>query len=260
MANSTPGQDARIRSVVGTQGDDRIVFETGTIAVGNGGKDVFVIAAAAAGVESLRLGAITDFGDGDSLDLSLLGPDAAILGEGRMTDGSTRLSIDFNRDGQEDGYLYVGGAGFIPADDSFASPMPIIDGEMHILPFPMPGDGEVIGGPVDDGEFTILPYPLPGKGGAFVETSDGVFTIQPFPMPGDDGVVTILPFPMPGDGPVNEGELHILPFPMPGDGVVEDDQFHILPIDIYSAAAMSGGVQVAYANLNQNDFLALMAA
>ncbi|MET0339338.1 MAG: hypothetical protein ABW063_16405 [Caulobacter sp.] len=261
MAISTPGQDARIRSVAGTEGDDRIVVETGTIAVGNGGKDVFVIAAAAAGAESLRLGAITDFGDGDSLDLSQLGANVAILGEGRMTDGSTRLSIDFNGDGQEDGYLYVGGAGFIPADDNFASPMPIIeDGEMHILPFPMPGDGEVIGGPANDGEVTILPWPLPGKAGAFVETDDGVFTIQPYPMPGDDGVVTILPFPLPGDGPVTEGEFHILPFPMPGDGVIEDGEFHILPVDLNSAVGNSGGVKIAHVNLSQYDFLALMAA
>lgn len=159
MAISTPGQDARIRSVVGTEGDDRIVVETGTIAVGYGGKDVFVIAAASADQESFRLGAIADFGDGDSLDLAQLGAHVTILGEGRMTDGSTRLSIDFNGDGQEDGYLYVGGAGFIPADDNVASPMPIIDGEMHILPFPMPGDGVV-----NEGEFHILPFPMPGDG------------------------------------------------------------------------------------------------
>lgn len=243
MAISIPGQDARIRSVVGTEGDDRIVVETGTIAVGAGGKDVFVIAAAVAGEESVRLGAITDFGDGDSLDLGLLGPNAAILGEGRMTDGSTRLSIDFDGDGKEDGYLYVGGAGFIPADDNFNSPMPILDGEVHILPFPMPGDGEVIGGPVDDGEFTILPYPLPGKAGAFVETGDGVFTIQPYPMPGDDGVMTILPFPIPGDGPITVGE----------------GEFHILPIEVFSASGIKV-IQLTHANLNQNDFLALMAA
>ena len=240
MATSTPGQDARIRSVVGTEGDDRIVVETGTIAVGNGGKDVFVIAAAVVGEETLRLGAITDFGDGDSLDLSQLGANATILGEGRMVDGSTRLSIDFDGDGREDGYLYVGGAGFIPADDNFHSPMPIIeDGQMHILPFPMPGDGEVICGPVNDGEVTILPWPLPG----------------------DDGVMTILPYPMPGDGPitVDEGEFHILPFPVPGDGIVEDGEFHILPIGL-STASGAQGVQIAYANLNQNEFLALMAA
>lgn len=247
MAIFTPGQDARIRSVVGTDGDDRIVVETGTLAVGNGGKDVFIITAAVAGEETVRLGAITDFGDGDSLDLSQLGANVAILGEGRMTDGSTRLSIDFDGDGQEDGYLYVGGAGFIPADDNFSSPMPIIeDGEMHILPFPMPGDGEVIGGPVNDGEATILPWPLPAKAGAFVETGDGVFTIQPYPMP--------------GDGPVTEGEFHILPFPMPGDGAIEDGEFHILPIDLYSAAGAGGGVKIAHVNLSQYDFLALMAA
>lgn len=36
-----------------------------------------------------------------------------------------------------------------------------------------------------DGEVTILPFPLP--------TGDGVFTIMPFPMPAD-GPVTLLPF------------------------------------------------------------------
>ena len=140
MSTSTPGSEGRIRAFVGTAGDDRIVVETGTITVGAGGKDTFVLTSAGLSGQSERLGAITDYVAGDDiLDLTRLGAKAAILGEGRMIDGSTRLSIDYDGDGQEDGYLYVGGAGFIPADDNFHSPMPIIDGEVHILPFPMPG-------------------------------------------------------------------------------------------------------------------------
>ncbi|WP_269715366.1 M10 family metallopeptidase C-terminal domain-containing protein [Caulobacter sp. NIBR2454] len=227
MSTSTPGGEGRLRATVGTEGDDRIIVETGTIAVGNGGKDVFVLTSAGASGGSERLGAITDYVAGDDvLDLTQLGAKASILGEGRMIDGSTRLSIDYDGDGREDGYLYVGGAGFIPADDNFQSPMPIIDGEFHILPFPMPGDGEVIGGPVNDGEFHILP------------------------------------FPMPGDGVVEDGEMHILPFPMPGDGpfpvTVGEGEFHILPINLQTVQL--GHVVIVGQTLTLNDFATLMAA
>lgn len=78
-----------------------------------------------------------------------------------------------------------------------------VDGEVTILPFPLPGDDGVVTFLPYPGEdvFTILPFPMPGD--------DDVFTIQPFPMPGDDGVVTIMPYPMPGDDDV----FTILPFP-----------------------------------------------
>lgn len=49
---------------------------------------------------------------------------------------------------------------------------------------PPTGEVTITSLPVIGGEVTILPYPLP--------TDDGVFTILPFPMPGD-GVVNLLP-------------------------------------------------------------------
>ncbi|MBJ7415867.1 MAG: hypothetical protein JHC88_10530 [Niveispirillum sp.] len=76
-------------------------------------------------------------------------------------------------------------AGLPPAGEVTITSLPVIGGEIKILPFPMPGDdGVVTIMPVEDGQMTILPFPLP--------TDDGVFTILPFPMPGD-GVVNILP-------------------------------------------------------------------
>lgn len=69
-------------------------------------------------------------------------------------------------------------AGLPPAGEVTITALPVIGGEVKILPFPMPGDdGVVTIMPVEDGQMTILPFPLP--------TDDGVFTILPFPMPVD---------------------------------------------------------------------------
>ncbi|MBP7339147.1 hypothetical protein [Niveispirillum sp.] len=110
-------------------------------------------------------------------------------------------------------YVIDGGTPTVGDVQITSSPFVPAEGEVTILPFPMPGDGEI----------TIQP----------ISAEEGEFTILPFPMPGDDGVFTILPFPMPGDGEITiqpisagEGEFTILPFPMPGD----DGVFTILPI------------------------------
>ncbi|TAL36006.1 MAG: hypothetical protein EPN98_05575 [Phenylobacterium sp.] len=161
IAAGEPNPGGRVRAVVGTEGDDTLVLEGGATGIGGGGDDTFVLVSNgdAKGVE--RLGAILDFNAGDTLDLSRLGANARILGR-EDDDGGTRISIDYDGDGKEDGFVLTFETGQIaPSPD---------DGEFHILPFPMPGDGEVVILPVDfdggigDGEFHILPFPMPGDG------------------------------------------------------------------------------------------------
>lgn len=156
------GAAGRIRAIVGTDGDDKLVLEGGATGIGAGGNDTFVLVSSGDVEGSERLGAILDFDAGDKLDLSRLGANAKILGR-TEADGGVRVSIDYDGDGNEDGFVMTFEKGQIaPSPD---------DGDFHILPFPMPGDGEVV----------ILPVDLDGGIG--------------------DGAVTILPFPMPGDGP-----------------------------------------------------------
>jgi len=164
------GDAGRMRIVAGTDGDDRLVLD-GRLAFGGEGNDTFVLTSTnpdADGPENL--GTIMDFHEGDKLDLSQLGSNAAILGREADEKGGQRVSIDIDGDGKEDGYLTVHERGEIAPDDSGVV-TPGDEGEFHILPFPMPGD---------DGVVTILPYPMPG---------DGEVTILPYPLPG--GAVTL---------------------------------------------------------------------
>jgi len=157
-----PAGDARLRIVAGTEGDDRLVLD-GRVAFGAGGNDTFVLTSTQDDPDGPEhLGTIMDFQDGDKLDLSQLGDKAAILGRDAAGKGGERVSIDYDGDGKEDGFVIVHANG-VPADDDtgVVSPLPG-DAEPHILPFPLPGDAE--------GEFHILPYPMPG---------DGVVTILP---------------------------------------------------------------------------------
>jgi hypothetical protein len=166
-----PGGDGgRLRFVAGTEGDDRLVLDGG-FAAGGGGNDTFVLTSThgdADGPENL--GTILDFQVGDRLDLSQLGDKAAELGRTADIKGGERVSIDFDGDGKEDGYLIVHERGEIAPDDTGVVSPPS-DGGFHILPYPMPGD---------DGVVTILPYPMPG---------DGEVTILPMAFSLDDSGV-----------------------------------------------------------------------
>ena len=178
IAVGEPHPGGRIRVVAGTEGDDTLVLEGGATGLGGGGDDAFVLVSSGDTEGSERLGAILDFDAGDTLDLSRLGANARILGREDADGGGTRVSIDYDGDGKEDGFVLTFENGqIVPSPD---------DGEFHILPFPMPGDGEVI----------ILP----------VEPDGGI---------GDGAVISL---PVDFDGGIGDGAVHILPFPMPGDG------------------------------------------
>jgi len=74
------------------------------------------------------------------------------------------------------------GAALPPLGEFAITSLPVIGGEIKILPI---ADAGAITPPLPiDGEVSILPFPLP--------TDDGVFTILPFPMPGD-GPINFLP-------------------------------------------------------------------
>jgi len=162
VGEPNPGEAIRMRIVAGTEGDDRLELN-GQVAFGGGGDDTFVLTSNGASDEgSENLGTIMDFQAGDKLDLSQLGANAAILGRTSDASGGQRVSVDFDGDGKEDGYLVVHERGEIAGND--AGVITPGDGEMHILPYPMPGD---------DGVFTILPFPMPG---------DGEVTILPYPL------------------------------------------------------------------------------
>ncbi|OYX06473.1 MAG: hypothetical protein B7Z12_00395 [Caulobacter vibrioides] len=116
--------------VAGTEGDDRIEVPTGAVAAGLGGDDVFVLTPGDVDREGQPLAVITDFNAGDSLDLSRLGPDAKILGreESDRPWGADRVSIDFNGDGAEDGFVMLAGRG--PDLGAYRPyPMPIAPGD-----------------------------------------------------------------------------------------------------------------------------------
>lgn len=181
IAVGEPAPGGRVRVVAGTEADETLVIEGGATAFGGGGDDTFVLVSGGADEGVERLGAILDFDAGDTLDLSRLGETAAILGR-EATLGGARVSIDYDGDGREDGFVLTFEKGEIAPEPD--------DGGFTILPFPMPvdfdggiGDTPIpvdLGGSIGDGEFHILPFPLPGE---------------------DDGMFHILPFPMPGDGP-----------------------------------------------------------
>lgn len=147
-----PGDGGRLRIVAGTDGDDVLTLD-GLVAFGGAGADTFVLTSVDADADGPEnLGTIMDLTAEDKIDLSQLGEGAAILGREADGKGGERISIDFDGDGDEDGFItaFENGApapndtGVVPADG----------GDFHILPFPMPGDGE----------FHILPYPMPGDG------------------------------------------------------------------------------------------------
>lgn len=154
VGEPNPAGGARLRIVSGTDGDDRLDVGGGA-AFGGEGNDTFVLTSTHGEVEGPEhLGIILDFHAGDSLDLSALGDQAAILGQEADGKGGQRVSIDCDGDGKEDGYVIVHENGQ-PAPDDSGVISPGDEGEFHILPYPMPGD---------DGVFTILPYPMPGDG------------------------------------------------------------------------------------------------
>ncbi|MBU1375727.1 MAG: hypothetical protein KKE02_02980 [Alphaproteobacteria bacterium] len=136
-----PGGEGRLRIIAGTEGDDRLVLDGG-FAVGGEGDDTFVLTSTQGDAdEPENLGTILDFQAGDKLDLSQLGDKAAELGRAADAKGGQRVSIDYDGDGKEDGFVIVHERGEIAPDDTgVVSPG---DGGFHILPFPMPGDGEV---------------------------------------------------------------------------------------------------------------------
>ena len=156
IAPGEPAPDGgRIRMVAGTEADETLVIEGGATAFGGGGDDTFVLVSSGDAEGSERLGAILDFDAGDTLDLSRLGANARILGREPL-DGGTRVSIDYDGDGKEDGFVLTFEKGAIAPEPG--------DGGVTILPFPMPVD---LGGGIGDGgdgEFHILPYPMPGDG------------------------------------------------------------------------------------------------
>lgn len=167
IAPGEPSPDGgRLRIVAGTDGDDRLLLDGG-VAFGGEGNDTFVLTSTQAeGESSENLGTIMDFQAGDSLDLSQLGDKAAELGRTADAKGGQRVSIDYDGDGKEDGYLIVHERGEIAPDDTGVVSPPS-DGEFHILPYPMPGD---------DGVVTILPYPMPGDGEVTIPT--GAFSLE----------------------------------------------------------------------------------
>lgn len=175
IAVGEPAPGGRIRAVVGTSGDDTLVIEGGATAIGAGGADVFVLVSnGVQSDDSERLGVIRDYDfSNDALDLGKLG-DAAVIVSQDAIKGGARIGIDYDGDGKEDGHVLVYAPG--PNGEPAA-----------ILP------------DANDGGFTILPFPQPGD--------DDVMTILPYPLPTDDGVFTILPYPMPGDGPINLGQV-----------------------------------------------------
>jgi hypothetical protein len=166
IAPGEPSPDGgRIRMIAGTEASEKLVIEGGATAFGGGGDDTFVLVSSGDVEGSERLGAILDFDAGDSLDLSRLGANAKILGR-ETTGGETRVSIDYDGDGKEDGFVLTFEKGQVAPEPG--------DGGVTILPFPMPVDFD---GGIGDGEFHILPYPMPGDGEvvilpAFGATSD----------------------------------------------------------------------------------------
>jgi hypothetical protein len=131
---------ARPFTIVGTEGDDRLLLPGGANAIGAGGDDVFVLSSRGdtEGVE--QLGSILDFSKGDTLDVSGLGEKAKILGSRALDRGEgQRFSIDYDGDGDEDGFVLA-----------YNQPALDVGG---FRPYPMPS----LDGAVPDGEVRIMP-------------------------------------------------------------------------------------------------------
>lgn len=145
-----------LRVEFGTDGDDRVDVGSGA-AFGGQGNDTFVLTSIGekpAGPE--HLGIIKDFEAGDTLDLSKLGEKAAILGREDDGAGGERVSIDFDGDGAEDGFVIL--------QDGTEDGVDFVT----ILPFPLPGDGE----------FNILPFPTLGDAELHVLSGgDGMYSV-----------------------------------------------------------------------------------
>jgi hypothetical protein len=129
------------RLVSGSEGDDRLELPAGGVAFGRGGNDVFVLASAGGSETPERLGFIGDFDEGDQLDLSGLGADAKILGREASASpwGPDRISIDYDADGDEDGYLLVSDGKLPDLSNVPPVPMPTPIDAVRILPY----DGDV---------------------------------------------------------------------------------------------------------------------
>lgn len=145
-----PGSIGLPERIAGTEGDDRIEVPTGAVAAGLGGNDVFVLTPADAAKAGQPLAIITDFNEGDSLDLGKLGANARILAtdESDRPWGADRVSIDADGDGTEDGFVILAGKG--PDLGTFqAYPMPIVRGDTPVATLAAnPFGGVNVGGPI----------------------------------------------------------------------------------------------------------------
>lgn len=128
-APSAPGWGRFVR---GTESDDRLELTPASIAFGGGGDDVFVLTSSGGADGPELLGTITDFGDGDRLDLSALGEQARELAREVLDDGATRVSVDYDGDGGEDGFVILSAP--LKVDPDAHPAMPEIPGEVRILP------------------------------------------------------------------------------------------------------------------------------
>ncbi|RAK56543.1 hypothetical protein [Phenylobacterium deserti] len=173
IAVGEPHGNGRLFLLTGTDADESLDLRHGAFISGGGGNDVFVLEAGA----GERLGVILDFSEGDKLDLRQLGDKAQLLDRviGGGEHGGDRIGVDIDGDGKEDAWVTVFAPGAAPDLSVFdRSGVPVEEGEFHILPFPMPGDGVI-----EDGEFHILPFPMPGDG----VVEEGEYHILPFPFP-----------------------------------------------------------------------------
>lgn len=116
--------NGRARFVAGSEGDDRLMVQGGATVLGNGGNDVFVLTSSGQAEGSELLGVILDLQAGDSLDLSLLGESSAILARGAQDGGGERISIDYDGDGHEDGFVIAFDGSRVAPDDGI-----VADGE-----------------------------------------------------------------------------------------------------------------------------------
>lgn len=129
--------------ITGTEGDDLLPIAGGFI-FGGAGADSFLLTPVSSRFEALSdFGVILDFQSADKLDLSALGADAKILGSEPVLDGGgQRVSIDFDGDGVEDGFLFTHAAvtigeavaNLLPSANAFAEPGPAVSTLSSLLP------------------------------------------------------------------------------------------------------------------------------
>jgi hypothetical protein len=134
----------------GGAGDDRIMLTPDAVAYGGGGADTFVVSAPVAlGNAGTLLGAVFDFkaSEGDRLvaargDLVVLThPDhpGTVATDSSKSDPDVRIEVDFNGDGQADGYVVLapapshGHAADPEAVDAAASPPEAISSDWYDL-------------------------------------------------------------------------------------------------------------------------------